>query len=706
MNALWHATYCLQHLTSHSALLLDIHEVSTSIRFGVLAIQEDLSNIVRQSENDKLDLRQGKLLQWLSPVDSTQSHNATLQQHQKGTGEWIIRSTEVSEWMDGSGCLWVSGSPGTGKTLLFSTLVHWIQGILSKETDGSVLAYYYCDFRKSESQEPVNIIGSLVAQVCVHLGYFPQELEDAYDQSTNVNGQIARPTMEALVSSLETLATRRKLILLIDALDECNDSKAVAQVINKTTGTDSSINVLVSSRDEVHIQQQLSMASRLSIGRHGSQVSDDIRSYINTKLDNDPGFLWLKPSFKAEIQVLLNNKSGSMFRWVQCQLDLISTLKSVRSIRKALNDLPKDLEQTYESILKRVSPYYTQHVRNVLLWLTFGAPLRLDELSDAILIDPELDYLDEEARLSEPEDILDLCNSLINVTDNGFVRLAHLSVRDYLLSETIQRSSVAQFALQPKEAKREICTNCISYLSMKDFTSGPATSSPLLDLRRSQFPLIEHAAVQWPYYSRAAGEPPELDAIINKFFDNENRPQFMSWIQVLNALPSENVEHSRAWNSYPRHATPLYYASSFGLIRTVRYLIDQGVALDAPGSRFGGSAMHGAIIRGHLDVVKMLVEAGADVNCADFTYMVPLHQAAVQEQEDIALLLLEHGAVWDSEDLDYEYVVIAEEFIRSLQRKRGAVVPRVEVETGLPGIERIDEFVKDASGIASFSVEM
>ncbi len=68
----------------------------------------------------------------------------------------------------------------------------------------------------------------------------------------------------------------------------------------------------------------------------------------------------------------------------------------------------------------------------------------------------------------------------------------------------------------------------------------------------------------------------------------------MSWVQDLNA------DYSFKYNLYPQHATSLYYAASFCLDHIVNALIENGAVLDAPGSRFGGTALHGAVLRCHV----------------------------------------------------------------------------------------------------------
>ena len=53
--------------------------------------------------------------------------------------------------------------------------------------------------------------------------------------------------------------------------------------------------------------------------------------------------------------------------------------------------------------------------------------------------------------------------------------------------------------------------------------------------------------------------------------------------------------------------------------------------------------LHKAARRGHKDVVKQLLEKGADPNATNMLGMTPLHWAAMSGQEDIAEELVESG---------------------------------------------------------------
>jgi hypothetical protein len=158
-------------------------------------------------------------------------------------------------------------------------------------------------------------------------------------------------------------------------------------------------------------------------------------------------------------------------------------------------------------------------------------------------------------------------------------------------------------------------------------------------IRLERHPLLKHATKAWPYYFRAADMSAELKEPVFQFFRAESHNIFMSWIQVLNS------NWIFEWKDYPQGATPLYYAASFGLQDIVKDLIEQNVdQLNAPGSRFGGTALHGATVRGHVSIIRDLLEAGASPSQADFNLVTPLHTAARLGNVKAIKLLLEFGA--------------------------------------------------------------
>jgi hypothetical protein len=156
------------------------------------------------------------------------------------------------------------------------------------------------------------VIGSLVAQLCSQFGWYPEELELAFDHSSNIAGQKRRPSFSVLRDTLLSFAGDNKIILLIDALDECGRRKDVLDFISNLKEATRYINILITSRDESDIQEALHSFTRLRIESRLNDMDRDIRYFINNRLQSDRKLQWLNSSVKADIAGSLNTKSAGM----------------------------------------------------------------------------------------------------------------------------------------------------------------------------------------------------------------------------------------------------------------------------------------------------------------------------------------------------------------------------------------------------------
>ena len=59
---------------------------------------------------------------------------------------------------------------------------------------------------------------------------------------------------------------------------------------------------------------------------------------------------------------------------------------------------------------------------------------------------------------------------------------------------------------------------------------------------------------------------------------------------------------------------------------------------------FGWTALHNATLRNRIDVIKLLLHEGADVNRQDDYKDTPLHIAAQYNKTEVARLLIQNGA--------------------------------------------------------------
>jgi ankyrin repeat protein len=98
----------------------------------------------------------------------------------------------------------------------------------------------------------------------------------------------------------------------------------------------------------------------------------------------------------------------------------------------------------------------------------------------------------------------------------------------------------------------------------------------------------------------------------------------------------------------PFGPTALVKAASDGNLGLIQTLLTKGVVLDA---EHGCRALEGAAGEGHPEIVKFLLEKGADINAGNEYDRTALMSAAIRGQVEIVRLLLDRGADVNAKDL-------------------------------------------------------
>jgi len=293
------------------------------------------------------------------------------------------------------------------------------------------------------------------------------------------------------------------------------------------------------------------------------------------------------------------------FRWVQCQLDILSRLRTPGAIQKALISLPPTLDISYQDILGRIDGEEDRQLtQQILQILAFNLrPLMLPAVCKMLQVTPGLRTFDESKRLTHPKDVLDICGTLLDYDkESEIVTLAHHSVKTYLMSDL--RGDAAYFQLNEEEGHRRMATYSLTFLCSDTFSSDAMASFFAASPGYRDKDFLDYAVQQWAFHTKEVkdlGEP--LWSILQSFLlsSTYGRQNFQTWVQFL--IPG---------CGFAKNTPPLYYAASYGLTTVVQYLIDIQVDVEVRGGRGGATPINIAAFRGHLDVVKLLLQAGAD----------------------------------------------------------------------------------------------
>jgi hypothetical protein len=127
--------------------------------------------------------------------------------------------------------------------------------------------------------------------------------------------------------------------------------------------------------------------------------------------------------------------------------------------------MPPGLDETYDNILRNISEDDRERVRRALYWIiNADRPLSLDELAEAIAIDPSQVEFDKSMRLFVVEDLLEMCGSLVQLdSTKESVGLAHYSVQEYLLSPRLASKDMPISYFAVDRSKHLITSSLLTY---------------------------------------------------------------------------------------------------------------------------------------------------------------------------------------------------------------------------------------------------
>lgn len=361
------------------------------------------------------------------------------------------------------------------------------------------------------------------------------------------------------------------------------------------------------------------------------------------------------------------------FRWVQCQVDHIRSLRTAKDVKAALHQLPPDLDSTYDDILLRVDELDREYLKRALQFVVFSArPMTLVEIAESVIIEPDISELDEDARLQRPEDLLEIGRSLFvpgynESLDTATIELAHYSVKEYLVSQRVRNGPAAEFALDKTTAEIHISQCCLTYLGMDVFEKAwqefdrktwDYDQPPDSDLanefltrqhheRLDAYPFLAYAAKNCFTHCKDEDVQKAVTGTFLKAFSTERSGRFvnMTYTCVYNANESCMTSYTRAF----RYSS-ISVAARYGLAVFVQELLNNGVPADFMPSKpswieawpEGQTALHRAADFGFESICKMLIDAGADLHGTS-DRDCPLASAGRSGKPEIVQLLIDSG---------------------------------------------------------------
>ena len=508
--------------------------------------------------------------------------------------------------------------------MLCSFLINHLQG--SASTDHGVILFYMFNALDNDKRTPLSAVCSLIYQLLSEPAVVDEPLfRDIYRYKATKSGQEKADDFAFLWSAFakhsQALST---LTIVVDALDECENREAMLSAITKLLKS-SKIKVIISSRREPDITRVLESFLQIRFGSKENNV--DISSFLtsqisrNSILNSAAVDKRLHKGYDVGLSELLLARSNGCFLWATSALKELGRKATITEIMTAVKGLPSDLIDLYRSILTGYSDHFSAAERKVcslvLRWLVCAArPLAGVELWAAVRNeylypsledgtngsfegDMEDDWDDDASNNSDHflfsrGKIEEICGSLVTV-DHGLVRLAHLSIAEFLCQRPLDVAAETQkrnFYVDPEHDHLCLAVGCIKYISRslgvppiqpEDRGHGSYTKDVDEDA-----PFLKYSIYYWPFHLTQSSAQ-STDLAITPFEAFLFGSKMLYWLEMWLAIGDQNLwdlerqlEAILQWSDQCEHPVSGVVALIYRWSKSMSRLLDRyGTSLEA-----------------------------------------------------------------------------------------------------------------------------
>ncbi|KAF8669418.1 WD40 repeat-like protein [Rhizoctonia solani] len=291
--------------------------------------------------------------------DSGQANVVQRRQCAAKTREKVISDLEAwKNKREGERVYWINGMAGTGKTTIATTLC----STLDKRHE--LGASFFCTRSLPECRDVKLILPTIAYQLARFSQPFRGALLQVLERDTDVHTklpqvQLRRMILEPLQSVARSLPNN--IVVVIDALDECEGGDEVGQILQVLLENASvlPIKFLVSSRPEYHIRQKIresKLESQLVLhDLDEKMVEADIATYLRAELAG-----LSVPVTEEQISTLVQ-RAGALFiyaataiRYIRGgdSLDRLDSILKASSTGQGTSNQTKEIDLLYEIVLK------------------------------------------------------------------------------------------------------------------------------------------------------------------------------------------------------------------------------------------------------------------------------------------------------------------------------------------------------------------
>ncbi|KAE9388235.1 hypothetical protein BT96DRAFT_1074827 [Gymnopus androsaceus JB14] len=238
---------------------------------------------------------------------------------------------------DSQPIFWLSGIAGTGKSTIAQSFCE------SLEKNHLLGGSFFCSRESEECRDVGRIVPTLAYFLAQQFKPYFEQIKVALEADTTLASQSIKRQLESLLlhplQNIKRSQSYSYFVLVIDALDECEDVDATQNVISILNSMPlafySHIHIFVSCRPEYYIQQEFERTSNKALFKlHDMQseiIQKDIQLYLHGSLHDQ--------HLSANDIVLLSEQAGKLFIYAFTQVQYLKKAPGPVALKSRLNDL-------------------------------------------------------------------------------------------------------------------------------------------------------------------------------------------------------------------------------------------------------------------------------------------------------------------------------------------------------------------------------
>ncbi|ERF71929.1 hypothetical protein EPUS_06488 [Endocarpon pusillum Z07020] len=500
-----------------------------------------------------------------------------------------------------SALLYIHGLCGVGKSFISSFL--WEHLRSGSPGNGSTVIYF--SFEKDDLRRTTtrSMLLSFIHQL---LTGQPRTFLSIRTQYESIRQQLPW-TIEELWMFFRAMIcspVHQELFCIIDAMDQADSSisRNLLDIIRFCASRNAKVKMIATSRIQPGLQSPLLFTIDLGLQ---SKIKMDVetvgREHAQHLIQGSQAFVGLEKELVEHFQSLSTHLEGSFSFKSLGRSGLRSSRKAIREELASLALSTSCIRRGLTSDILKLSG----QDRTALFWILLSCrPLTCNELSIASSIrEGNTTYLQIQDDI--PRDIArDLSETLspIIFTQHEEIHIVHPSMKDVLL--TLLKEANKDSSSTPELAHADLTRLCLTYLAFTDFGHEdlPESVNEVFGecLPVQQYGFLEYATEYWPEHYRRTEDRCSLSQDVLRFFKKEC---FKAWNRRRGSTGRPGEE------SRPSSASPLQVAAELGFIEILKELLDSDANAASLEDKI--AALESAAEKGHLEIAELLLIKGA-----------------------------------------------------------------------------------------------